>query len=260
MTAPVELRFLTHGDARIAYRHSAGRTPGIVFCPGFKSDMTGDKALALEEWCCATGRQYTRFDYQGHGESSGEFEDTTLYMWVADALAILDEAASGGQIVVGSSMGGWIAFLMALRRPERVAGVLGIAPAVDFTEELLRPALSAEARHQIETKGVWYQRSEYDSRPYPITRGMLEDGRRHLILGDGIAFEGPVRILQGMCDEAVPWRHAIRVAEAVSGKDVVVSLVKDGDHRLSRPQDLARLVETLAEIIGILTPSDPQGP
>ena len=237
------------GGATIAYHHRSGRTPGVIFCAGFKSDMTGGKALALERWCAAGGRQYTRFDYQGHGQSSGAFADGTIGQWRDDALAVLDTVTDGPQVVVGSSMGGWIALLLAVARPECVAGIVGIAPAVDFTQALLWPRLTDEARRQIEEEGVWHRPSEYGREPYPITRRLIEEGRNHLLMPGPIPFDGPVRIVHGMQDEAVPWEHALRVSAALRSDDVAVTLIKDGEHRLSRNSDLERLCRTVGGLI-----------
>jgi pimeloyl-ACP methyl ester carboxylesterase len=227
-----------------------GDGPGVIFCTGFKSDMTGGKALALESWCAEAGRQFTRFDYQGHGASSGTFEDGTIGEWKADAMAVLDEVTSGSQIVVGSSMGGWIAFLLAVARTERIAGIVGIAPAVDFTQALLWPRMTDEARQQIEEEGVWYRPSEYDPEPYPITRTLIEEGRNNLLMPGPIPFRGPVRLIHGMLDEAVPWEHSLKIADAVASDDVELSFVKDGEHRLSRDSDLDRLISTVQNVIG----------
>ncbi len=218
--------------------------------------MTGSKALALEAWCAAAGRQFTRFDYQGHGASSGAFEDGTIGLWRADALAVLDEATSGPQIVVGSSMGGWIACLLAVDRPERISGIVGIAPAVDFTQALLWPRMTDAARRQIEEEGVWYRPSEYDPEPYPITRRLIEEGRDHLLLPGPIPFDGPVRLLHGMLDDAVPWEHSLTVAAALRTSDVEVTLVKDGEHRLSRDSDLERLLHVLQSVVGKVERND----
>lgn len=216
--------------------------------------MTGGKAVALERWCTATGRQYTRFDYQGHGASSGTFEDGTIGLWRDDALAVLDQVTQGPQVVVGSSMGGWIALLLAVARPDRVAGIVGIAPAVDFTQALLWPRLTDEARRRIEEDGVWFRPSEYDPEPYPISRRLIEDGRDHLLMPGPIPFDGPVRLIHGMRDEAVPWEHSLRIADALRTEDVAVTLIKDGEHRLSRDIDLARLCRVLGGLIDGLVP------
>jgi len=230
-----------HGP-RLAYRSSAGRGPGLVWLGGFRSDRDGGKATRLHAAAEADGRAFLRFDYSGHGASSGAFEDGTISAWLEDALAAIDALTEGPQILVGSSMGGWIALLAALRRPDRVAGLLLVAPAPDFTEALMRPALPPQAREAIERDGVWMQPSDYDDAPCPITAALLEDGRRHCLLGrGGVAVDVPVRILQGMRDADVPWRHALTLAEELASEDVVLSLVKDGDHRLSRDCDLQRL-------------------
>jgi len=237
------------GGATIAYHHRPGVGPGVIFCTGFKSDMTGGKALALEDWCAGAGRQYTRFDYQGHGASSGKFDEGTIGLWLDDALAVLDEVTEGPQVVVGSSMGGWMALLMAVARPERIAGIVGIAAAVDFTQALLWPRMTDEARRQLEEEGVWYRPSVYDDGPYPITRRLIEEGAGHLLLPGPIPIDVPVRLIHGMQDEGVPWEHSLRVAEALRSDDVTVTLVKDGEHRLSRDRDLARLCRTLGGLI-----------
>jgi pimeloyl-ACP methyl ester carboxylesterase len=226
-----------------------GDGPGVIFCNGFKSDMTGGKVLALESWCAGAGRQFTRFDYQGHGASSGKFEDGTIGKWKADTMAVLDEVTSRPQIVVGSSMGGWMAFLLAVARTERIVGIVGIAPAVDFTQALLWPRMTDEARRQVEEEGVWYRPSEYDLEPYPITKALIEEGRNNLLMPGPIPFYGPVRLIHGMRDEAVPWEHSLKIADAVASDDVELSLVKDGEHRLSRNSDLDRLISTVQNVI-----------
>lgn len=231
-------------DGRLAWARLAGRQPGVVFLPGFRSDMQGSKALALRDHCAARGRALLRFDYSGHGGSAGAFEDGTIGAWAADAIAVFDALTEGPQVLVGSSMGGWIALLLARARPQRIAGLIGIAPAPDFTEALLWPALDAAQRATILEQGVLRLESEYGE-PTPITRALIEDGRRHNLLGAPIPLTCPVRILQGMRDPDVPWRHALRLVEALAGADVRLQLIKDGDHRLSRPEDLALLTETL---------------
>jgi pimeloyl-ACP methyl ester carboxylesterase len=233
---------------RLAYAKLGGRQPGIVFLPGFRSDMQGSKALALREHCAATGRALLRFDYSGHGESAGRFEDGTIGQWAADAIEAFDALTEGPQLLVGSSMGGWIALLLARARPDRVAGFVGIAPAPDFTETLLWPALSEAQRTEIMTAGVLRLPSEYGE-PTPITRALIEDGRRRNVMDGPIALRAPVRILQGMRDPDVPWRHALRLAEALQGDDVRIHLIKDGDHRLSRPEDLALLTRTVDALL-----------
>jgi len=231
----------------LAFRRIAGRGPGILFLGGLHSDMTGTKAEALAAWAAAHGRAFCRFDYAGHGASGGEFRDGTIGRWAADARAVLDELTEGPQILVGSSMGGWIAALLARDVPARVAALVGIAPAPDFTEELMWPQFSAEIRATIARDGVWFRHSEYGA-PYPITRALIEDGRRQSVLGGALSFAFPVRIIQGMRDVDVPWKHALRFAEAIAGDDVRVTLIKDGDHRLSRPQDLALLEAEISRL------------
>ena len=247
---PVEPSILARpSGATIAYHHLSGKGPGVIFCTGFKSDMTGGKALALETWCRTEAREFTRFDYQGHGASSGRFEDGTIGQWREDALAVLDEVTSGPQVVVGSSMGGWIACLMAVARPERIRAIVGIASAVDFTQALLWPRLDSDARRQIEQEGVWLRPSVYDDGPYPITKTLIEDGKNHLLMPGPIAFKGPVRLIHGMQDDAVPWEHSLRIADAMESEDVEIALVKDGEHRLSRDADLARLISAVANVV-----------
>ena len=236
-------------DSRLAYAHLAGRQPGVVFLPGFRSDMQGSKALALREHCLATGRALLRFDYSGHGESAGRFEDGTIGQWAADAIAVFDALTEGPQVLVGSSMGGWIALLLARARPDRIAGLIGIAPAPDFTETLMWPEFTDAQRAELMAKGVLYLPSQYGD-PTPVTSALIEDGKLHNVLDAPIPLDCPVRILHGMQDPDVPWRHALRLVDALAGKDVRLHLIKDGDHRLSRPEDLALLAQTLDSLAG----------
>jgi pimeloyl-ACP methyl ester carboxylesterase len=237
---------LTRPDgATIAYRRLAGAAPGVVFLGGYRSDMTGTKALFLEDYCRRRGRAYVRFDYFGHGASSGDFELGTIGRWREDAISVIDSLTTGPQILVGSSMSGWIMLLAALARPERVAALVGIAGAPDFTEELLWPRLSPAQRELLMHDGRVVLPSDYDPAGYLYTRVLVEEGRRHLLLGDAIALDMPVRLLHGMRDRSVPWRHSLRLAERLTGGDVTVTLAKDGDHRLSTPADLALLARTL---------------
>mmetsp|Transcript_100712 Transcript_100712/g.291108 ORF Transcript_100712/g.291108 Transcript_100712/m.291108 type:complete len:254 (+) Transcript_100712:74-835(+) len=236
-------RFLTrHDGIALAYRHMPGTSPGVVYLPGFMSEMSGGKAVALERWCREAGRQFTRFDYSGVGESTGEFADGTISAWAADAEAILDEVATGPQVLVGASMGGWIAALLAARRgPERVVGVVGVAAAPDFVERWWA-TLSEEAREELRATGRHYRSSAYSDEPYLLTMRLLEDGRQHLVLGGPLLANCPVRLLHGMRDLDVPWGDSVRLAEMVCHGNVLVELIKDGDHRLSRPMDIARLI------------------
>ncbi|MDP3658977.1 carboxylesterase [Phenylobacterium sp.] len=237
------------GGEHIAWRAVAGAAPTIVWMSGFRSDMAGTKALALADWAKAEGRGFLAFDYFGHGASSGDFADGTITRWREDALAAIDELTKGPLIIVGSSMGGWIACLAAMVRAQRVAGMVLVAPAADFTEKLMTPELSADARSALETDGVWLRPSLYGD-AYPITRTLLEDGARWSILPGPVPIEAPVRILQGGEDPDVPWRHALELAQALNSRDLVFSLIRDGDHRLSRPQDIARLLAAVEELCG----------
>jgi hypothetical protein len=239
---------LESDGAAIAWRRIAGRGPTLLWLGGFRSEMSGTKASALAKWAANEGRAFLRFDYFGHGVSEGRFEGGDITRWRADAMAVLDALVDGPAVLVGSSMGGWLACLVALARPARIAGLALIAPAADFTERLIAPDLPHEAHEALRREGVWRRPSAYDSGGYPITRRLLEDGARWSILPGPVPIAAPVRILQGGADAEVPWRHALDLAMALKAEDVVFSLVRDGDHRLSRPQDLARLTVFAAEL------------
>ena len=246
MSAP---HYLNRGDGeRIAYRKVEGAGPTVVWLGGFHSDMEGTKALAVADWAERSGRAYVRFDYFGHGQSSGAFEDGTIGRWRADALAVIDQLTEGPLLLVGSSMGGWLACLAALARPDRIKALALVAPAADFTSKLVEPGLSNEARASLNREGRWTRPSDHEEGGYPITAKLLEEGRAWAILPGPIAIKAPVRILQGGADPDVPWRHALALAEALGGADVVFTLVKDGDHRLSRPADLNRLIDTICDM------------
>ena len=241
---------------RIAVRIRDGAAPGLFWLGGFKSDMKGTKADALDCWAGANGRSCIRFDYSGHGESGGDFVDGTIGCWLEESVAVFEGFAKGPQVLVGSSMGGWLALLLVRALKERknagttagsVAGLVLIAPAVDFTEELMWKSFSPEVKRQIETEGSWQRPSQYSESAYPITRGLIEDGRKHLLLGGLIETGCPVRILQGVQDPDVPWQHAVELSSRLARDDVVLTLVKDGDHRLSRPEDIERLTAAVAE-------------
>ncbi|MBV8888361.1 MAG: alpha/beta hydrolase [Alphaproteobacteria bacterium] len=244
--ADPEIAILARADgATIAYRRLAGKPPGIVFLGGFRSDMTGTKALFLEAYCRRHGRAFLRFDYFGHGRSSGNTAGGTIGRWAADAIAVLDALTEGDQILVGSSMGGWLMVLAALARRPRITALVGIAAAPDFTEDLLWPRLDPAQRRALETEGQVTLPSAYDPAGYTCTRNLIEDGRRHLVLRGPIPLDCPVRLLHGMRDDAVPWHTSRRLAEQLAGRDVALTLVKDGDHRLSTGPDLDRLAHTL---------------
>lgn len=242
------------GARRIAVRKQAGTAPGILWLGGFKSDMRGTKAEALAQHAERMGRACVRFDYSGHGESAGRFEDGTISRWLEESLTVFEREAKGPQIVVGSSMGGWIALLLAHALAQRtakntnLAGLVLIAPAPDFTEELMWAQFSPAIKSEIEEKGFWQRPSEYGDGPYPVTRTLIEDGRKHLLLKGPIAIGCPVRILQGVKDPDVPFAHAMKLVSCLAQDDVVLTLVKDGDHRLSRPEDIERLLRTVDEL------------
>lgn len=228
-----------HG--RIAYRKREGQGPGVVWLGGFRSDMVGTKAAYLDEWAVQNGRAFLRFDYSGHGESEGIFEDGSISEWAADALAAFDALTEGPQTLIGSSMGGWIATLLAKQRPDRIAAIVFIAPAPDFTEMLMWPSFTPEQQEIILTQGKLEQPSDYSDEPEIITRKLIEDGRNNLVMTGSVPIHAPVRVLQGMKDDAVPWTHAVQFAEQIEGDDIVLTLIKNGDHRLSEPADLERL-------------------
>ncbi len=241
---------LDRGDGTgVAWRRIAGGSPTAVFLPGFHSDMTGEKAATLAALCEAHGRACLRFDYSGHGQSGGRFEDGTIGRWTEDALAAIDRLSEGPLVLVGSSMGGWIALLAALARPQRTAAFVGIAAAPDFTEALIWQSMRFEDRETLMQRGVLLVPSTHGE-PMPLTRALIEDGRRHLLLDRPIPLDCPVRLLHGQGDADVPWEMALRIAERITGEDVRLVLVKDGDHRLSRPQDLALLRETIGPLLG----------
>ncbi len=235
--------------ATLAYHRTSGQGPGVVFIHGFMSDMDGGKALHLEAWCRGRGLPFLRFDQSGHGRSSGRFEDGTIGRWAADTLAVIDALTEGPQILVGSSMGGWLMLLAARARPDRVAALVGIAAAPDFTERLIWAQMSAEERARMEADGRLEQPSEYSDSPYIITHQLILDGRKHLLLDAPLAIDCPVRLLQGKRDESVPWETALAIQDALVSQDVRATLIKDGDHRLSRPGDLDLLTDTLGALV-----------
>jgi pimeloyl-ACP methyl ester carboxylesterase len=241
------------GARKIAVRARAGGAPGLFWLSGFNSDMQGTKALALDAWAAEQVRACVRFDYSGHGISGGAFVDGTIGRWLEESVAVFDAFCDGPQVVIGSSMGGWMALLLAREIARRrgtgranLAGLVLIAPAPDFTEELMWKGFSPEVRHEIETKGFWLRPSQYGE-PYPITRQLIEEGRNHLLLGSTIEVGCPVRILQGAQDPDVPWKHAFALAHRLPSDDVVLTMIQDGDHRLSRPQDIARIIAAVEE-------------
>lgn len=243
---------LDRGDGvPLAWRAVDGEGPTVVWLGGFMSDMSGTKAQALADWALEEGRGYLRFDYSGHGQSEGQLRDHTITQWRADSLRVIEVLTEGPLVLVGSSMGGWLACLVAAAIPERIGAMVLIAPAADFTEKLMTPELPPEAHEALREEGVWFRPSEYGDGPYPITRALLEDGARWSILQGSVPVEAPVRILQGGEDPDVPWLHALELAHQLKAEDVVFTLIKDGDHRLSRPQDIERLLGAVEEALGL---------
>ncbi len=232
----------------IAFQRSAGAGPTLVWLCGFHSDMGGTKAEHLHARADAAGRAFLRFDAAGCGRSGGAFEDGTIGVWLADALGLIDAVIEGPLILIGSSMGGWLALLIARARPDRVKGLMLIAPAPDFTERLMWPEMGEAARADVMEKGVWLRPSAYDDAPTPITRALIEDGRKHLVMGAALPFDGPVRIVHGQADADVPWALSLEIAERLMSKDVRTLFVKGGDHRLSTPSDLALLGAVMDEL------------
>ncbi|TWG88938.1 pimeloyl-ACP methyl ester carboxylesterase [Mesorhizobium sp. J18] len=248
-----EKEFLEVGGRPIAIRHLEGANPGIMWLGGYRSDMRGTKAEALAGWALEKGHACTRHDYSGHGESGGAFIEGTISRWLEESLAVFRKYTTGKQILVGSSMGGWIALRMIeeLRKAgeERVAGLVLLAPAPDFTIELMEPQLTARQQQDLEEKGYFEEPSEYSPEPNVYTRALFEDGRRNRVLDGIIDTHCPVHILQGMEDPDVPYSHAMRLVEHLPADDVTLSLIRDGDHRLSRPQDIAMILRTVEAMV-----------
>jgi pimeloyl-ACP methyl ester carboxylesterase len=244
-----DVRYIDRGGTRLAYRHRPGRGPTVVFLSGYMSDMTGTKAEALDGWAAAAGRGFLRLDYSGCGASDGRFEDGTIGRWRDDARAVIDAVGPGSLVLVGSSMGGWIALLLATAMPDRVAALVGIAAAPDFVDWGLWADLDDAQRAALLRDGRIEVPSGYADSPYIYTRALVEDGRANRIMDKPIGYGGPVRLLHGQADPDVPWRLGLDIAERLDSSDVQVILVKDGDHRLSRPQDLALLTATLDRLL-----------
>ncbi|ESX89001.1 carboxylesterase [Mesorhizobium sp. LSHC412B00] len=237
----------------IAVRHSSGATPGIVWLGGYKSDMLGTKAQTLSDWAAREGRAYLRHDYSGHGESGGAFADGTISKWLGESLAVFRRFTEGKQILVGSSMGAWIALRMVqeLRKAgdSNVVGLVLLAPAPDFTAELVEPALTEEQRRDLREKGFFEEPSDYSAEPYIYTSALIEDGRANRVMTGPIDTHCPVHILQGLADADVPASHALKLVSLLPADDVTLSLIPDGDHRLSRPQDLDMLLRAVGDMV-----------
>lgn len=249
-------------ECRLAYAYEKGASPAVLFCSGFQSSMTGTKAVALEGYCRELGLAFCRFDYRGHGASTGNFEDCTLTHWIEDTSNILDRVLSSHEkiILVGSSMGGWVSLHLALQHPDRIGGILGIAAAPDFFQDLYTTSTTTQ-REEWRTKGVVRLPTQYDASPYPVSWRLIQDAQEHWGLLDGgktrpIPVRCPVRLLHGQCDEDVSWKKSLELAERLETDDAIVTLIKSGDHRLSRPQDLERMFAALDELIE--TPTNPK--
>lgn len=247
-------QFLDLNGTSTAYRRIEGRVPGLVWLGGYRSDMLGTKAEALGKWAAANDHGFLRFDYSGHGESGGVFAEGTISKWLDESVAVLRRLTQGPQVLVGSSMGGWIALRLIeeLRKGgegARIAGLVLLAPAPDFTFDLIEPSLTAGQRQELEEKGYFEEQSEYSSEPNIYTRALLEDGRENRVLTGPIDTHCPVHILQGMADPDVPHEHALKLAALLPADDLTLSLIPGGDHRLSRPQDIALLLRTVEEVM-----------
>ena len=241
---------LTRADgATIAYHRRIGKTPGVVFLCGFNSDMTGVKARALDAFCAASGRAFLRFDYFAHGASSGDFAEATIGRFVDDTLAVIDALTEENLVLVGSSIGGWLMLLAAMARPTRIAALLGIAAAPDATEDLMWQRMPFDLREDVIVKGAVRLPSKYSEQGYLITRKLIEEGRDHLVMRRPIEIDCPVRLLHGVADPDVPCATSLTLAERITGADVQVTLIKDGDHRLSRESDLDLLLRTLKSLL-----------
>jgi pimeloyl-ACP methyl ester carboxylesterase len=234
---------------RLAFCRSTGKGPGVVFLGGFKSDMTGTKALYLEDWARRNGRAFLRFDYSGHGDSSGNFEDGCIGDWCADARAVIEAQTDGPQILVGSSMGGWISLLLARAMPQRVAGLVTIAAAPDFTEQGFWASFTESQRAELAAKGRVALPSEYGDEPYVITARLIEEGRAQLVLNQPLPLTFPTRFLQGTADVDVPMDWALRLLDHASGPDLRLTLVKGADHRFSTPECLALVTRAIEEVL-----------
>lgn len=247
-----EPQFLSSGDGtKIAYHRLPGRLPGIIFLGGFMSDMGGTKALGLETFCRQTGQAFIRFDYFGHGASSGTFAAGTISRWKNDAIAVLDELTEGPQILVGSSMGAWIMLLAAVARRDRVAALIGLAPAPDFTESLIWETLDKRQRKTLEDKGSIELPKKYDDRPFIVTKALIEDGRDNLVMRGPIDLTCPVRLIHGMRDQDVPPEISLRLCANFASEDLTLTYIKHADHRLSDISSLSRIFLTVAEIINM---------
>lgn len=247
--------FIEVDNINIALRHIEGTAPGIVWLGGYKSDMLGTKAETLAGWAAGEGRAFQRHDYSGHGESGGAFADGTISRWLAESLAVFRQFTTGPQVLVGSSMGAWIALRMNAElnksgEGDRIAGLVLLAPAPDFTAELVEPELTEAQRRDLAEKGYFEEPSEYSPEPYIYTRALIEDGRKNLVMSGPIHTHCPVHIIHGLADPDVPSSHALKLMSLLPADDATLSLVPNGDHRLSRPEDLELMTRAVGEMIG----------
>ena len=242
-------QFFTSASGRsIAYSRTLGEGPGVLFCCGYRSDMSSTKATAIAEWCEQRNVPFTRFDYNGHGKSDGDFKEFTIGGAMQDALEVIDEITKGPQIIIGSSMGGWVALNAAKERRAVIKGIIGVAPAPDFTERLMYPRMTPEQRREIEDEGVIWAHSEMTDSDYPITWNFITEARNHLMLDDVIGLDIPVQIFHGQQDDSVPWENSLILARQLTGDEVNVTFIKDGDHRLNRPADLQLMLDALGRM------------
>ena len=257
-TMPTAPKMLSRTDgSQLAYVHHQGSSPGVVFCSGFHSDMNGGKALALDAFCRANKIQFTRFDYFGHGQSSGRIENGSIGRWLSDTVAVLEQITDGPQIIVGSSMGGWLMLLAAMACPQRIQALVGIAVAADYTEDMRQRRLGPVQTRQLRQYGCCDLPNKYDDQePYRISQALLDEAQQHLLLHrEEIPIDVPVRLLHGMLDEDVPWQKSLQVIDKLRGADVELLLMKTGDHRLSSPRCLETLCATIGRLIGV-TPGE----
>jgi pimeloyl-ACP methyl ester carboxylesterase len=244
------LHLTTTTGRRIAYHKSWGEGRlGVIFCPGYRSDMSSTKATALAEWCAGRNLSLTRFDYNGHGTSEGDFKDFTIGGAMEDALDIIDQVTSGPQIIIGSSMGSWVALNAARERKAVIKGLIGVASAPDFTERLMLTRMTPEQRRELDDEGVIWAHSEFTDSDYPITRHFIHEARNHLMLDDVIGLDIPIHLLHGQMDIDVPWETSLQLAKQLTSDDVTITLIKDGDHRLNRPADLELMLEALGRML-----------
>ncbi len=243
-------QFFTASSGRqIAYHRTLGVGPGVMFCCGYRSDMASTKATAIAEWCLERNVPFTRFDYRGHGKSESDFMEFTIGGAMQDMLDVLDEITAGPQIVIGSSMGGWVALNAARERKGIIKALIGVAAAPDFTEKLMLVRMTPEQRREIEDEGVIYAHSEMTDSDYPITWNFITEARQHLMLDDVIGLDIPVQLFHGQLDDSVPWEHALLLAKQLTADDVTVTFIKDGDHRLNRPADLGLMLDALGRML-----------